>query len=97
MTVFVQHSEIQPLSLAAKTLIEKNYFFITQIITGRAVYITAVAVHSITNFIMYINSVYAVSIENMQGHLCVNIKKYLNNLFGKNLILFLLFMFLELQ
>jgi len=45
-------------SLTTKTLIEINYFFITQIIT-------AIVVHSMTNFIMCINSVYAVSIENM--------------------------------
>lgn len=42
---------------------------------------------SMTNFIMYINSLYTVCIENIQGALCVNVKYCLNNL-RKNPILF---------
>lgn len=47
---------------------------------------------SMTNFIMYINSLYTVCIENIQGALCVNVKYCLNNL-RKNpiLVFFVLF------
>lgn len=54
-------------------------------------------VYNVTNFIMNVNSLYAISVENTWGTVCLKFKGYFLNFGEKNPFHFLLLLLLELK